>query len=237
MLLDGVRVGGRDQLEHRVPVDSAEPTFAARALPTRALLRVGDERLPGLDGVVVLAARLAPQIQERPADVWVLNAQRAIEVPRERDSALTTSRLVGGNAGFEIGIVGLLHLPRDDAVLHMDSPAAPARAVHAMGAADDLVVLPAISIELLPTAGVGRDLVGDPGNLGHVAHSSVLSVRSHEGATHRAEAPSPQSVEQRERQGRAEESQQEEVQEGHRVVLVGLLRGLLEEGHQRQDLL
>ncbi len=45
------------------------------------------------------------------------------------------------------GVVGLLRLPRDDPVLDVDLPGAGARAVDAVGRADDLVVAPAVPVE------------------------------------------------------------------------------------------
>ena len=42
----------------RVPVGAAESALAARLLPARARLRVLDERLPGVDRIVVLARAL-----------------------------------------------------------------------------------------------------------------------------------------------------------------------------------
>src|SRR5690606_36887067 len=50
------------------------------------------------------------------------------------------------------GVVGLLGFPGDQPVLHVDFPATGAGAVHAMGGADNLVVLPALAIAVFPVA-------------------------------------------------------------------------------------
>src|SRR5205823_14999556 len=76
--------------------------------------------------------------------------------------ALASARLIRGKAAFEQWIIKALHLPSDDAVLHMDLPGATAGAVHAVCRADDLVMLPAVAIELLPAAQLGIHLVPDP---------------------------------------------------------------------------
>src|SRR6516164_480149 len=49
-------------------------------------------------------------------------------------------------------IVGLLRFPSNDAALDIDLPTASTRAIHAMRRADDLVVLPALPVALLPRA-------------------------------------------------------------------------------------
>ena len=109
-------------------------------------------------------AGLLPQVQQRPADVRVLHAQRTVQVPRVRNAPLAAARLVGRQARVQRRIVQPLHLPRHHAVLDVDHPRAAAGAVHAVRAAHDLVVLPAVPIELLPAAEGGIGFVFDPGN-------------------------------------------------------------------------
>jgi hypothetical protein len=56
----------------------------------------------------------------------------------------------------------MLHLPRDDAILDIHLPGAATRAIHTMGTANDLVVLPTIAIELFPLACLWIDNIGYP---------------------------------------------------------------------------
>ena len=103
-----------------------------------------------------------PEVQERPTNVGVLHAQRTVEIPGKRDAALAAARLVGRQTAFEAGVIEPLHLPGHDAVLHVDLPRASARAVDAVRAADDLVVLPAVPVELLPTPQARVGFILDP---------------------------------------------------------------------------
>src|ERR1019366_5865644 len=86
----------------------------------------------------------------------------AVEIPGVGNSALAAPRLIGGKAAFEQRIIHPLHLPGEVAALNGDLPGAAAGTIHAVRAADDLVVLPAVAIELLPTAPLGIDFVPDP---------------------------------------------------------------------------
>ena len=67
-------------------------------------------------------------------------------------------------------IVKPLHLPSDDSVLDVNLPGATARAIDAVRAADDLVVLPAIAVELFPPAELWCMFVFDPAVAAVFAH-------------------------------------------------------------------
>src|SRR5690606_27303380 len=93
------------------------------------------------------------------------------------------ARLVVGHARSCARIVGLLGLPGDDTALDIDFPRTRAGAVHAVGRSDDLVVLPALPVALLPhailvaqLAVAGRKRLATPGKIGEafeeVAHSA-----------------------------------------------------------------
>src|SRR5690625_5392999 len=62
------------------------------------------------------------------------------------------------------GIVGLLGLPGDHSVLHVDLPGAGAGAVDAVGGAHDLVMAPPLAVEAVAAAAthpVGPEIVPD----------------------------------------------------------------------------
>ena len=82
----------------------------------------------------------------------VFDAAGAVEIPAIGRAARAAARLVIGHAGPRARIVGLLRLPGDDAALDVDFPATGAGAVHAVGRAHDLVVLPALPVAFLPHA-------------------------------------------------------------------------------------
>ncbi len=179
VLLGGVEVRRGHDVQDRIPVRAPQSPLASRALPGLAGDVVLDERGPGRHRIGVRHARDLPPVEQGAADVGVLHAQRAVEVPGVGDAALAAARLVGRQALLEQGVVQTLHLPGDDPVLDVDVPGAAARAVHAVGAAHDLVVLPAVPVELLPAAGFRRNLVLDPGNASVAASHAALqrSVR------------------------------------------------------------
>src|SRR5699024_7125375 len=149
VLLDRVDVGGGHHLHGLVPGGAHQAALAAGALVAHGLLGVGDDRLPGLDGVVAGCLRLlgAEHPQQLGAHVRVAHAGGRVGVPGERGAAGAAARLVLGLVGADGGVVGLLRFPGDHAVLDVDLPGARAGAVHAVGGADHLVVAPALAVE------------------------------------------------------------------------------------------
>ena len=149
--LDGVDVGGGDDLARLLPGRTDEAAAPARGLVGLRRLGIADDRGPGLDRRERLA-RLTPGLDQPPSDERVFDAAGAIEIPAIGRATRTAPRLVIGHAGPGARVVGLLRLPGDDAALDVDFPAAGASAVHAMRRADDLVVLPALPVAFLPHA-------------------------------------------------------------------------------------
>ncbi|MCY1227848.1 hypothetical protein D9M72_401380 [compost metagenome] len=150
-LLHGEGIGRRDHLGRRVPVRTHEAAQAAHALVAGSLDRILADRFPRGDGVHGLAG-LAPHLHQAAADHRVLDALRGVDVPAVRGAARAAARLMVGQVRARARIVGLLGLPRDQAVLHVDLPRAGAGAVHAVGRAHDLVVLPAAAVAVFPLA-------------------------------------------------------------------------------------
>src|SRR5581483_7349084 len=72
--------------------------------------------------------------------------------PREARPAGAAARLVVRLVGAVLRVVGLLRLPRDDAVLDVDLPRAGAGAVDAVGGAHHPVVRPPLAVGRLPVA-------------------------------------------------------------------------------------
>ncbi len=149
--LYGMDIGGGDDLARLLPGRTHEAAATAHRFVGLRRLGVADDRGPGLDGPQRLA-RLPPGLDEPSAHHRVFDAARAVEIPAVGGAARAAPRLMVGHAGPGAGIVRLLRLPGDDAALHVDLPAAGPGAVHAMGGAHDLVVLPALPIALLPHA-------------------------------------------------------------------------------------
>src|SRR5690348_1681775 len=110
-------------------------------------------------------ARFAPKVHQYAAQIGVLDAERAVDIPGIDNPALAPTRFIKRQAGFELGIIERLHFPGDDSVLDINHPRAPAGAIHAMRAAHDLVVLPAVPVELLPEARLGIYDVFDPAHV------------------------------------------------------------------------
>jgi hypothetical protein len=147
-LLDGVGVGRGDDLVDLVPGGAHEAAEAAHL------------------GVVARAWRISTiEAQARPASCSPAPRATAAAgasgsadispgwpntVPAVAGAARAAARLVVGQVRPRARIVGLLGLPGDDPALDVDLPRARAGAVHAVGRAHDLVVLPALAVGLLP---------------------------------------------------------------------------------------
>ena len=162
MLLGGVHHRGGGYLECFIPGHAPEAALAARGLDAFALFRVVHDRFPGVDGITVDRLGLSVEIDERAASVRILHTDRAIEIPGEADTALTTARLVRRETVLELRVVGGLQFPRNDPVFDEDLPTARSGAVDTMSRSNPLVVLEAVAIELLPLPLSGSLFVPDP---------------------------------------------------------------------------
>ena len=162
IFLDGVDVGSGDQFDDAVPIHAAKASLAASPLPAGARLGILHHRFPRFHWVRVHGPRGFPEIQQYAPHIRILHAQRTIQIPGVGDAALAAAGFIGRNARLQERIVQTLHLPGDDAVFHVDLPGASARAIHAVRAANHLVVLPAVAVKLFPTAQRGVALVLDP---------------------------------------------------------------------------
>ncbi len=162
-LLDRVDIGGTNQLHDLVPTHTAEATLAPRDLVGLARFWVVLDRRPSCDGVSVRRLLFSePEVPEGAPNQGILDPQRAIEVPREGDPSLATSRLIWRKPIFEEGIIELLGLPDHNPFLDMNLPGATPCAVHTMGASHNLVVLEPVPVELLPLSRLWRDDVLNP---------------------------------------------------------------------------
>src|SRR6185437_9303746 len=154
--LDGIDVGGGDELGDFLPGGTHETAATAQGLVAAGVLRIPDDRGPGADGLL-LAPRLAPELDETGAHQGVLESRRAVDVPGVAGAARAAARLVIRDLRPRARIVGLLCFPGDEAALHVDLPTAGSRAVDTMCRADDLVVVPAVAVTLLPAAALAGD--------------------------------------------------------------------------------
>src|SRR5262245_37059190 len=117
-----------------------------------------DDCLPGQHGVAG-ALPLGPvHLEQAAADVRVLHAERRVDVPGERSTARTASRLVIGHVRAGRGVVDRLRLPGDQPVLDVYVPRAGPRAVDPVRGPDDFVVLPPVAVQGLPVTVPGHEL-------------------------------------------------------------------------------
>src|SRR5690606_4127854 len=79
----------------------------------------------------------------------------AVQVPGIAGTARAAAGFVIGQVRARTRVIGLLGFPGHQAILDVDLPAAGAGAVHAMGGAHDLVVLPAGAITVFPIPAFG----------------------------------------------------------------------------------
>ena len=161
-----VQHAGGDDLQRVVPRRPPQAALAARFLIARADVRVLDHRCPCVHWIGVPRAGVVPRVEQHAAHVWILHADRAVDVPGEDDAARAAPRFVARELRIEARVVKRLHLPRDDAVLDVHQPRAAARAVDAVRAAHDAIVLPAVAIEVLPGARLRIDEITNPAHAG-----------------------------------------------------------------------
>ncbi len=149
VLADRVDVRRCDHLVDLVPAGAHEAAQAALFLVALAAGIVLGDPGPCFDRQVGEPG-LAPQLQQAAAHQGVLHAVGGVQVPAVAGAAGAATRFVIGHVPASARIVGLLGFPSDDAALDVDLPRAGARAVHAVGAAHDLVMLPALAIGVFP---------------------------------------------------------------------------------------
>ncbi len=154
-----VGVGRGDEFVDLFPGRTDEAAKPALLHVGGALVRIFDDRFPGRDRRHQ-HPRLAPQLEQPRAHQRIFHAVAGIEIPAVARAARAAARLVVRQIGPRARIVGLLRLPGDDAALDVNLPGARSGAIHAMGRAHDLVVLPALAIAVLPAPVlVGGDAV------------------------------------------------------------------------------
>ena len=151
MFFDGGNERGGDDLGRLIPREADKTALPPRLLVGLALGRIGLDGLPSGYGIVVAGLfRGFPHFEQLAADIRILHAQRAVDVPRGRDAARAAARLVVGEIGVRRGIVGLLGLPHDDPVLDEHIERTGPRTVDPVGGTHHLVVLPAPPIVVFP---------------------------------------------------------------------------------------
>ncbi|MNO86209.1 hypothetical protein D3C76_776030 [compost metagenome] len=146
-----MNVGCGDDLVHFVPRGTYETAHAALAFIRLGLGRVADDTGPGRDRLQA-APGFTPQLEQRLAHLGVLEAVGAVDVPAVAGATRAATGFVVGQVVARARVIGLLGFPGDQAVLHVDLPGARAGAVHPVGGAHDLVVLPARAVDVLPVA-------------------------------------------------------------------------------------
>ena len=165
VLLRRIDVGDGHELQDLVPARPSESTLAARVLVLLALLRVLLQGLPRLERITGSFLLRAVGVNQRAPDQRVLDPKRTVQIPGERNPALTSTRLVRGKGILQQRIIQLLSLPNHDALLDMDLPGTTARAVDPVRASDDPVMLEAIPVELFPFTRLRRNDVFNPAHV------------------------------------------------------------------------
>ena len=173
----GVGIGRGDDLVDLVPCRADESAMATNLDVVTTLRRIFLDRGPGTDGRLHHPF-LAPLPDQPSAHQGILHPVGRIHVPAVAGTTRTAARLVIGQVRSGARVVGLLGFPGDDAALDVDLPGAGARAVHAMGGSDDLVVLPALAIGVFPVAVfIGRNAVALGKGSGVLARQEIEAVQ------------------------------------------------------------
>ena len=172
--LDGVDLGGGDDLGGLVPGAPAPTGLAAGGAVRLGSLRVLDDGRPRLDRAFAGGAFLPVEVEQHAAHVRVLGPHGRVRIPGRRDATLATARFVVGGVVGDLRPVGLLQLPGDHPVLDEHLPGAGTRAVDAVAGAHRAVVRPAAPVELLPGARFVED--AEPAGGAVLAVGATLAV-------------------------------------------------------------
>lgn len=148
-----------DELRYFVPIRAHKAALAARLFVALRLSRVIGDALPCIKSRLVLLARLAPERSELAAQIRILDAVRAVEVPRERRATRAAARLEVRHVRARLRIIVLLVFPGHEPVLDIDIPAARTRAVDAMRRMNALIKRPAVTIGVFPLAAAFKELL------------------------------------------------------------------------------
>ncbi|MNG68638.1 hypothetical protein D3C79_269730 [compost metagenome] len=153
----GINVGGSDQFVHLLPAGSHKAAAATGYLIAPGLFGVGDDSAPGIDRIAVQRLRLTPQCDQAFTHQRVFQPVGAVQIPGIAGAAWATARFMVGQIGAGARVIGLLGFPGHQAVFDVNLPTARAGAVHSVGRAHNLVVLPAAAVAVFPVAvGVQR---------------------------------------------------------------------------------
>ena len=146
----GVDVGGGDELVHLVPATAHKAAQATLLDPLAAGRFAFHNRRPGIYRVLGNRQSRTPLREQAGADHGVFDAVGAVQIPAVRGATGAATGFVIRQVRAGTGVVGLLGFPGDDAALDVNFPRAGARAIHAVGAAHDLVVGPAVAVGVFP---------------------------------------------------------------------------------------
>src|SRR5690606_15298174 len=124
---------------------------------------------------------IAPQLQQARADQRILRAVAGVEIPGVARAARTAAWLVVRQLGARARVVGLLRLPCNDPAFDVNFPRARAGAVYAVRRANDLVVLPALSVTILPATVFARY---DSMSIGEVVDDAIEERQAIEEMAH-----------------------------------------------------
>src|SRR5665811_549240 len=97
-------------------------------------------------------ARFTPVLEQARTDHRVLDAVGAVQIPAVARATRAAAWLVVGHVPARTWVIGLLGFPGHDAALDVNFPGAGSRAVHAVRAAHDLVMGPAVAVGVFPGA-------------------------------------------------------------------------------------
>lgn len=157
VLFDRVNLRRGDDLVGLVPFNAAPTSLAAGLAVFFGASRIFDDRPPRSDRVFAGLSFSMIEIEQNTAHVRIFRPHRAVGIPGGGNATLATTRLIVRGFRIDLRPIGLLQLPRDQAVLDEHLPRTGPRAVDAMTRARRFVVGPAAAIKIFPVARLIED--------------------------------------------------------------------------------
>ena len=106
---------------------------------------------PGINWIFVILLGSRPHLPKPPANIWILDSNWTIFIPRETCSSRASPRFISWNVCTTRWVVSCLVFPSDYPLLNIHVPTTRTGTVNPVGRPDHFIVGPTLPIEFFPT--------------------------------------------------------------------------------------